>query len=396
MLESSPVMGRLFAAQYEAMFRHPWPVWGAAVLVATVNVFLFAFDRPWTASDGMRNWGDWALTGLGVLQRPDLLPPWLYSGSLLNLGVLLGGLVAALLSAEFAIRVPPAGELAKGAVGGLFMGTGAVLAFGCNIGGFFSATSALSLAGLGMMIGLGAGAFLAIRYLVWELAHRPGWSSGRSRVWGAARAQRASPQPVAGAILAVLLLALALGYGRAGYAAQGIFLLFGVAFGVIFQRSRFCLVRAFREPFLTGNAEHTRAAALALIISTLGFAILKFTDLKDPSEWVFAAAGVGSLVGGLLFGAGMTLAGGCGAGSIWRAGEGQVKLWAALAGFALSASLARLALTQAGLGTKLGVAVFLPAVLGWSGAVLLILAVMLAWALAATWNETTNRFSAIG
>jgi uncharacterized membrane protein YedE/YeeE len=92
----------------------------------------------------------------------------------------------------------------------------------------------------------------------------------------------------------------------------------------------------------------------------------------------------------------MTLAGGCGAGSIWRAGEGQVKLWAALAGFALSASLARLALTQAGLGTKLGVAVFLPAVLGWSGAVLLILAVMLAWALAATWNETTNRFSAIG
>jgi hypothetical protein len=33
---------------------------------------------------------------------------------------------------------------------------------------------------------------------------------------------------------------------------------------VIFQRSRFCLVRAFREPFMTGDAEHTRAAALAL------------------------------------------------------------------------------------------------------------------------------------
>jgi uncharacterized membrane protein YedE/YeeE len=394
MLESTPVMQRRFAAQYEAMFRHPWPVWGAAVLVATVNVFLFAFDRPWTASDGLRNWGDWALTGVGLLRRPDLLPPWLYSGSLMNLGVLLGGLVAALLSAEFAIRVPPAGELVKGAVGGLFMGVGAVLAFGCNVGGFFSATSALSLAGLGMMLGLGAGAFLAIRYLVWELSHRPGWSSGRSRVWGAAG--HGSRQPLAGAILAVLLLAVALGYGRAGYAAPGVFLLFGVAFGVIFQRSRFCLVRAFREPFLTGNAEHTRAAALALAISTLGFAILKFVDLKDRSEWVFAAAGVGSVAGGLLFGAGMTLAGGCGAGSIWRAGEGQVKLWAALAVFALSVSLARLALTQMGLGDRLGVAVFLPAVLGWSAAVLLILAVVLAWALAATWNEETGRFSAIG
>ena len=119
-------------------------------------------------------------------------------------------------------------------------------------------------------------------------------------------------------------------YARAGYHAQGVFLLFGVAFGVVFQRSRFCLVRAFREPFMTGDAEHTRAAALALAVSTLGFAILKFTDLKDKGEWVFPGAGVGALAGGPLFGVGMTVAGGCGAGSIWRAGEGQVKLWAAL------------------------------------------------------------------
>lgn len=121
-------MRAIFTAHYDAIFRHPWPVWAAAVLVATVNVFLFAFDRPWTASDGMRNWGDWLLRGLGVLDRPDLLVPWLYSGSLLNLGVLLGGLAAALLSREFAIRVPPGGELLKGAAGGLFMGVGAVLA----------------------------------------------------------------------------------------------------------------------------------------------------------------------------------------------------------------------------------------------------------------------------
>src|SRR5207249_2514563 len=198
-------MGRSLSEQYAVLFGRPWSIWGSAVLVATVNVFLFAFDRPWTASDGMRNWGDWVLTGLGIVRRPDLLVPWLYSGSLLNGGVLLGGLVAALLSSEFAIRLPPRGELAKGAIGGLLMGVGAVLL--------------------------------------------------------------------------VLLVAAPAVYSRAGYVAQGVFLLFGVAFGVIFQRSRFCLVRAFREPFMTGDAEHTRAAALALVISTLGFAILKFTDL---------------------------------------------------------------------------------------------------------------------
>ena len=388
-------MGRSLSEQYAVLFARPWSIWGSAVLVATVNVFLFAFDRPWTASDGMRNWGDWVLTGLGIVRRPDLLAPWLYSGSLLNGGVLLGGLVAALLSSEFAIRLPPRGELAKGAIGGLLMGVGAVLAFGCNIGGFFSATSALSLAGLAMMLGLGAGAVLGLRYLVWETEHRPRWSSGAGRVYLAPSDARASRQPWVGALLLVLLLATPAVYSRAGYVAQGVFLLFGVAFGVIFQRSRFCLVRAFREPFMTGDAEHTRAAALALVISTLGFAILKFTDLKDKSEWVFPAAGAGALAGGLAFGVGMTLAGGCGAGSIWRAGEGQVKLWAAIACFALGASLTRLAAAQTGLLQQLGAAVFLPSAIGWGGAIGLVVLVMAAWALGATWNEETRRFSAL-
>jgi uncharacterized membrane protein YedE/YeeE len=385
----------VFASQWQALFGRPWAVWGSAILVATVNVFLFAFDRPWTASDGMRNWGDWALTGLGLLHRADLLPPWLYSGSLLNLGVLFGGLAAALLAGEFAIRIPPRGELAKGAAGGLLLGAGAMLALGCNIGGFLSATSALSLSGLGMMVGLMAGAILGLRYLLWEMAHRPGWSAGRARVLAGARADGRSRQPLAGGLVLLVLVGLAFVYAGAGYAPQGVFLLFGAVFGVVFQRSRFCLVRAFREPFMTGDGEHTRAAALALVISMLGFAILKYTDLKDRGEWVFASAGVGALLGGLMFGAGMVVAGGCGAGSIWRAGEGQVKLWATVVCFALGASLTRLGLARTGLGDRLGVAVFLPAWVGWGGAIVLVIAVMAAWAAFATWNESARKFSAL-
>lgn len=375
-----------FGEQYRALFGRPWDVTTAAVLVAAINVFLFAFDRPWTASDGVRNWGDWVFTGLGVVARPDLAAPWLYSGSLIDLGVIVGALAAALLAREFAIRVPAPGELVKGGVGGTLMGTGAMLALGCNIGGFFSATSALSLSGLCMMIGLLAGAFLALRYLVWETERRPEWSSGAGRVYA-----RAGPeggwQPALGALVLALALGAAFAYGR------GIFLLFGVAFGVVFQRSRFCLVRAFREPFMTGDGEHTRAAAAAVVLSMLGFAILKFTDLKDRGEWVFASAGPGALAGGLLFGLGMTLAGGCGAGAIWRAGEGQVKLWVAVACFALSASLSRLILQQTGALTKLGWAVFLPSALGWGAAIALVVAVMAAWAAFATWNEATRKFS---
>jgi uncharacterized membrane protein YedE/YeeE len=152
-------------------------------------------------------------------------------------------------------------------------------------------------------------------------------------------------------------------------------------------------VRAFREPFMTGDGEHTRAAALAIIVSMLGFAILKFTDLKDKGEWVLPAAGAGALLGGLIFGVGMVLAGGCGSGSIWRVGEGQVKLVAAVVTFALGASLTRIVLTSTGLQQRLGIAVFLPAWLGWAGAIFAVMAVMAAWAAFATWNEESERFS---
>jgi uncharacterized membrane protein YedE/YeeE len=291
--------------------------------------------------------------------------------------------------------VPPRGELAKGTGGGLLMGVGAMLAFGCNVGGFFSAMSALSLSGFGMMLGLGLGAS-------WGCAICCGSSStvraGRAaRRACTVRAATTGPsrQPLAGLVVVIALLVLPFLYARQGFHTQGVFLLFGVVFGVIFQRSRFCLVRAFREPFMTGDAEHTRAAALALAVSTLGFAILKFVDLKDKGDWVFPGAGIGALAGGTIFGIGMTLAGGCGAGSIWRAGEGRSSSGPRSSGSRWGASLMRLALVQTGTLSKLGWAVFLPSMLGWGAAVVLTLLVVVAWAVAATWNEDSRAVSVL-
>ena len=44
-------------------------------------------------------------------------------------------------------------------------------------------------------------------------------------------------------------------------------------------------------------------------------------------------------MGGVIFGIGMLLAGGCGSGSVWRAGEGQFKLILAVITFSMSNSL---------------------------------------------------------
>jgi len=374
--------------QYEMVFGQPWPVIPAALLVGTLNVFLFAFDRPWTASDGLRNWGDWLFQLLGIVHRPDLISPLLYSGSILNLGLLLGAFAAALLSREFGIKPAPMAELIKGGIGGIMMGGGAVLSFGCNIGGFFSALSALSLSGLAMMLGLGIGAFLATKYLSGKMDGAgsddfpPACESPPQPSSGSFGAQ-----PLIGLLVLLALLGSAHFYRVLGYAPQGTFLLFGVAFGLVLQRSRFCLVRAFREPFMSGESVHTRAAALALTLSMIGFSILKATDLKDSTDWVFPAFWLGALLGGSLFGAGMVIAGGCGAGSIWRAGEGQVKLWVAGFFFAVGASITRLFLARAGLLGELGLALFLPDLAGWGGAIWGVVALMALWYLLSAWNE---------
>ena len=138
---------------------------------------------------------------------------------------------------------------------------------------------------------------------------------------------------------------------------------------------------------MSGGGDHTRAAALALTVATIGFAILKSADLRDASEWVFPSFWHGALAGGFLFGLGMTLAGGCGAGSIWRAGEGHVKLWVALVFFAASASLTRFVLTRTEWIRQLGDPVFLPTALGWPGAILSVAATMIIWYLLSGWNE---------
>ena len=324
------------AEQYAKVFGRPWAIVPSALVIGSLNVFLFAFDKPWTVADGMRNWGDWLFQSLRLSNQIDLLSPWLYSGSVLNLGLLLGGFSAALLSREFAFRPAPGSELVKGALGGLLMGWGAMLSFGCNIGGFFSALSALSLSGAGMMVGLFLGAFLSTRYVIWENAklihagQTPFMSVCDAPPQPAHGSTSFVIQPWLGGLLIMALLCAGYLYGQLGHRPLAVFLLFGVAFGVVLQRSRFCLVSAFREPFLSGQSEHTRAAALALILSMIGFSILKATDLKDASEWVFPSFWSGALFGGALFGVGMVIAGGCGAGSIWRAGEGHIKLWVAV------------------------------------------------------------------
>ena len=168
-------------------------------------------------------------------------------------------------------------------------------------------------------------------------------------------------------------------------------LLCGLAFEIIIQRTRFCIVRAFRDPFMTGESEVGRAVSVSVIISLLGFVELKWTGLRNEEVFVSSTFWLGSLLGRFIFGFGMLLSGGCGSGSLWRAGEGQLKLILAVIFFPFSNFLFRTLIVQfEGLQSLIGVPVFLPDWLTYPGTVILIVLFFGAYFIFVSWNEETD------
>lgn len=381
-----------FAGGYHVLFGKQWAAWVAGILLAVANILLFTYEKPWSAADGVRNWGDWIFNTLGLTDK-IIISPYLYSTSLLNFGVIAGAFAAALLTGQFRIQGAPKFELLKGLVGGILMGIGAAMAFGCNIGGFFSATSALSMAGLAMMAGLMIGVYIGLRLLILEVNHLDfATSTATRKTTGGEVPDRKKVQRILGALVLVCGLVLALVYDGFDYSVRAGFLVFGLIIGVVMQRSRFCFVKAFREPFLTGDGEMTKAVILAVVIGVLGFSILKWTDLKDWDTQIASAFWLGSLLGGTIFGIGMSISGGCATGCLWRAGEGQIKLWIAIFAFGLSGSLFRGWLEDSGWLMKLGDPVFLPDIMSWKMSIASVLGVMFLWYILVVWNEAKKKF----
>ena len=118
----------------------------------------------------------------------------------------------------------------------------------------------------------------------------------------------------------------------------GTFWLIGAALGVIVQRSRLCFAGAFRDLIMSGDGRIMRALLLGLAVSTVGFGLLMSRFVPNPAFGVLPPSahiqpvGYATIVGGITFGIGMVLAGGCVSGTLWRMGEGYLNSWAAMGG----------------------------------------------------------------
>jgi hypothetical protein len=158
-----------------SFLRGPWPLMAGAVGLASFNALtLILAGHPWTITWAFSLWGGKALHAVGydLAQVPFWsapLPQWALAAplfadetSVMDIGLVIGAFLAAGLAGRFAptLRIPlKTAAIALG--GGILLGYGARIAYGCNIGAYFSGVASTSLHGwlwlLGALLGTPVG-----------------------------------------------------------------------------------------------------------------------------------------------------------------------------------------------------------------------------------------------
>ncbi|WP_367103783.1 YeeE/YedE family protein [uncultured Psychrobacter sp.] len=162
------------ASGWIRIFRGSWPLFAAAVVLAVLNALtLITRGQPWGITSAFTLWGSKIASTLGV----DVAS-WGYwqgasaaaldasifadSTTVLNIGIIIGAFVASAAGGLFKFTQITVGNFAASVIGGLLMGYGARLAFGCNIGAYFGGIASFSLHGYIWGILAMAGTFLAL------------------------------------------------------------------------------------------------------------------------------------------------------------------------------------------------------------------------------------------
>ncbi len=153
----------------------PWSLVAGAVALAAVGVLcLVVLGRPWGVTAGFALWGAKAYTALG-----GDVSDWIYwsgwrSGqldasllangtSVMNFGIVFGAMAAAALAGKFApVWKLSARDLLTAVIGGLLMGYGARLAYGCNIGAYLGGLVSGSLHGWWWLLWGFTGSYLGV------------------------------------------------------------------------------------------------------------------------------------------------------------------------------------------------------------------------------------------
>ena len=104
--------------------------------------------------------------------------------------------------------------------------------------------------------------------------------------------------------------------------------LVGIVFGVMVNKTNFCTMGAISDWVNMGSKDRLRAWFLAIGVAILASQTLQATGVIDLGEAVYLTQNfgwLGHILGGTLFGIGMTLSSGCGQRTLVRVGGGNLK-----------------------------------------------------------------------
>ncbi|WP_420599217.1 YeeE/YedE family protein [Neptuniibacter sp.] len=169
----SPLQG---IKNWRKYLQGPWPfVWGALALALLNFATLAMTGRPWAVAVAYPLWGAKLAMLLEIELELDFWSYWLQPGretalyepltsdvnTVMNAGVLLGAFIAASLAGKFSFewRLPLLHWVAA-LIGGVMLGYGATIAFGCNIGAYFGGIASGSLHGWLWLVAAFAGSIL--------------------------------------------------------------------------------------------------------------------------------------------------------------------------------------------------------------------------------------------
>ena len=111
------------------------------------------------------------------------------------------------------------------------------------------------------------------------------------------------------------------------YVAGGAFLLAAI-FGAVGNKTHFCTMGAVSDWVNMGDTSRLRMWLLAMAVALLGSSALHLAGIVDLSKSIYPGPNftwLSHLVGGFLFGVGMTLGSGCGSKTLIRVGAGNLK-----------------------------------------------------------------------
>ena len=162
---------------WRSVFQGPWPLIWTAVALAVLNwATLVNAGHPWSITWGFTLWvakgaaalgwdpGAQAFWSGGFQQRALGRSVLADTTTVMNMAIIIGAFAAAALTGRlrFGFQIP-ARSLLAAVIGGLIMGYGARLAYGCNIGAFFSGIASTSLHGWVWIVAAAAGNVIGVR-----------------------------------------------------------------------------------------------------------------------------------------------------------------------------------------------------------------------------------------